>query len=111
VISLSGNRPPDISHSDERSPLLGFHNMEKSDMNGSLEKQEPAKEEKKGITKDKLLVVICILLCELCERLTYYSCVANLVLYCTSKLEMLSSSATTVSLVFSGQSNFNLKIN
>jgi dipeptide/tripeptide permease len=76
--------------------------MEKSDMNGSLEKQEPANEEKKGITKDKLLVVICILLCELCERLTYYSCVANLVLYCTSKLDMLSSSATTVSLIFSG---------
>jgi dipeptide/tripeptide permease len=76
--------------------------MEKSDMDGSLEKQEPANEEKKGITKDKLLVVICILLCELCERLTYYSCVANLVLYCTSKLDMLSSSATTVSLIFSG---------
>jgi len=71
-------------------------------MNGSLEKQEHANEEKKGITKDKLLVVICILLCELCERLTYYSCVANLVLYCTSKLDMLSSSATTVSLIFSG---------
>ena len=102
MISLSGNHPPDIYHSDERSPLLGFHGMEKSDMDGSLEKQEPANEEKKGITKDKLLVVICILLCELCERLTYYSCVANLVLYCTSKLDMLSSSATTVSLIFSG---------
>lgn len=99
---MSSNPPPDISHSDERSPLLGFHSMEKSDMNESLEKQEPANEEKKGITKDKLLVVICILLCELCERLTYYSCVANLVLYCTSRLEMLSSSATTVSLIFSG---------
>lgn len=60
------------------------------------------KEKKQGITKDKLLVVVCILMCELCERLTYYSCVANLVLYCTSRLEMVTSTATTVSLVFSG---------
>ena len=45
---MSSNHSPDISHSDERSPLLGFHGMEKSDMNGSLEKQEPANEEKKG---------------------------------------------------------------
>lgn len=69
-------------------------------MNG-LEHQEIP--EKKGMTKNKLLVVVCILMCELCERLTYYSCVANLVLYCTSKLELPTSTATTVSLIFSGK--------
>lgn len=95
---LSGNHPPETS--DEKTPLLGVDSMEKSDMNG-LEHQEIP--EKKGMTKNKLLVVVCILMCELCERLTYYSCVANLVLYCTSKLELPTSTATTVSLIFSGK--------
>ncbi|CAG2248769.1 PHT [Mytilus edulis] len=93
---MSGNHPPETS--DEKTPLLGVDSMEKSDMNG-LEHQEIP--EKKGMTKNKLLVVVCILMCELCERLTYYSCVANLVLYCTSKLELPTSTATTVSLIFS----------
>ncbi|KAK3091819.1 hypothetical protein FSP39_022886 [Pinctada imbricata] len=62
------------------------------------------KQKKDGIkfAGDKLLVVACILLCELCERLTYYSVVANLVLFCTSKLKLSSSDASSVSLVFSG---------
>ncbi|VDH95549.1 solute carrier family 15 (peptide/histidine transporter), member 3/4 [Mytilus galloprovincialis] len=94
---MSSNHPPETL--DEKTPLLGVDSMEKSDMNG-LEHQEIS--EKKGMTKNKLLVVVCILMCELCERLTYYSCVANLVLYCTSKLELPTSTATTVSLIFSG---------
>ena len=62
-------------------------------------------ESKEGTTLwgNRLLVVVCILLTELCERLTYYSVVANLVLYCTSTLELPSSGASTVTLVFSGK--------
>lgn len=93
---MSGNEY--ISGDEESSPLLSGHNMGKSDM----ENQAEVITQKKGMSKTKVMVVICILLCELCERLTYYSCVANLVLYCTSKLEMATSTATTVSLVFSG---------
>lgn len=50
----------------------------------------------------KLLVVMCILLTEMCERLSYYSVVANMVLFCTSVLKFTSNDAATISLVFSG---------
>ncbi|XP_071952206.1 solute carrier family 15 member 4-like [Antedon mediterranea] len=54
----------------------------------------------------RMHIVLCILCCELCERLTYYSIVANLVVYCTNKLGYTSADAVTVSLVFSGTSYF-----
>lgn len=49
------------------------------------------------------LAVVCILVTELCERLTYYSVVANMVLYCTSKLKYTSDDASFVTLIFSGK--------
>ncbi|KAL3877174.1 hypothetical protein ACJMK2_034920 [Sinanodonta woodiana] len=58
--------------------------------------------EKNGSIKQRLGVVVCILLTELCERLTYYSIVANMVLFCTSKLRMTSDEASNVNWVFSG---------
>ena len=63
------------------------------------------KSEKKGlkISGQKLMVVLCILATELCERLTYYSCLANMVLFCTTTLEMTNNDASSVSLVFSGK--------
>nr|KAG5685480.1 hypothetical protein BaRGS_013091 [Batillaria attramentaria] len=45
---------------------------------------------------------MCILVTEMCERLSYYSVVANLVLFCTSVLDYTSNDAATISLVFSG---------
>ena len=57
---------------------------------------------KQGITKERLFVVLSILATELCERLTYYSVVANMVLFCTSILKMSSDDASVVTLVFAG---------
>ena len=54
----------------------------------------------------RLHIVLCILFCELCERLTYYSIASNLVLYCTSVLQYSSATATTIALVFSGTAYF-----
>ncbi|KAL5018748.1 hypothetical protein ScPMuIL_004470 [Solemya velum] len=59
---------------------------------------------KRKLNGNRLVVVLCILFTELCERLTYYSISANLVLFCTSILKIDSGNATTVSLVFSGTS-------
>ncbi|XP_052070570.1 solute carrier family 15 member 4-like [Mytilus californianus] len=53
-------------------------------------------------TRKKLFIVGCILMTELCERLTYYSVVANLILYCTSTLDISSTGAARISLIFSG---------
>ncbi|XP_072018287.1 solute carrier family 15 member 4-like [Amphiura filiformis] len=52
------------------------------------------------------LSLLCILFCELCERLTFYSISGNLVLFCTSELGFTSDSAATISLVFSGTAFF-----
>ena len=64
--------------------------------------------QKQGITKERLFVVLSILATELCERLTYYSVVANMVLFCTSILKMSSDDASVVTLVFAG--NFHAQI-
>ncbi|KAJ8318802.1 hypothetical protein KUTeg_003893 [Tegillarca granosa] len=88
------------AESDMEKNNLAFEPNEEIMQNGYNKKTSETRETK--ITGKKLLVVGCILTTELCERLTYYSVVANLVLYCTSVLDLTSSTAATVSLVFSG---------
>ncbi|XP_076074028.1 solute carrier family 15 member 4-like [Mytilus galloprovincialis] len=59
-------------------------------------------EERPRFTRNKLFIVGCILMTELCERLTYYSVIANLILFCTSTLDISSTGAARISLIFSG---------
>ncbi|KAL5017778.1 hypothetical protein ScPMuIL_003500 [Solemya velum] len=73
----------------------------KLDQKGELE-EKYADDGKIKISRRKLVTIVCILACELCERMTYYSVLANLILFCTSILSMNTEDATTVSLVFSG---------
>ena len=57
-------------------------------------------------TSNRFYGILCILFCELCERLTYYSISGNLVLFCTSVLDFPSDTAAVIALVFSGTAFF-----
>ncbi|VDI82765.1 proton-dependent oligopeptide transporter, POT family [Mytilus galloprovincialis] len=48
------------------------------------------------------VAVVCIILTVMCERLAYYSVVANLILYCHSKLDISFTKATDINLIFTG---------
>ncbi|KAK3091507.1 hypothetical protein FSP39_020322 [Pinctada imbricata] len=90
---------------DEKTSLLGREGDDQQNYMQIRETKSPTdvtQDDDVRLSGDKLLVVVCILLCEFCERLTYYSVVANIVLYCTSTLKLPSTDASTVSLVFSG---------
>lgn len=54
----------------------------------------------------RILLVICILFTELCERLTFYGVVANLVLYCRDYLKLEAPLPSSISLAFQGTSFF-----
>lgn len=54
----------------------------------------------------RVRVVLCILFCELCERLTYYSIIGNLIIFCTNELGYSSATAAVIVAAFSGTSYF-----
>ncbi|XP_068709421.1 solute carrier family 15 member 4-like isoform X2 [Montipora foliosa] len=54
----------------------------------------------------RILLVVCILFTELCERLTFYGVVANLVLYCRDYLKLEAPLPSSISLAFQGTSFF-----
>ncbi|XP_069122940.1 solute carrier family 15 member 4-like [Argopecten irradians] len=90
---------------DEREPLIGGDRPPNTIvLHRSIDEpvMEKGEEKKSAFSGKTGLVVVSILMTELCERLTYYSVVANLVLFCTSKLDIPSSDAANISLVFSG---------
>lgn len=55
---------------------------------------------------DKLVVTLCILITEFCERLTFYGLVANMVLFCKDELDLPAPWPSTINLIFSGACYF-----
>ncbi|XP_071954266.1 solute carrier family 15 member 4-like [Antedon mediterranea] len=81
---------------DEKTLLLSNTKCTYSSCEDEEEKKKP------DSISNRYFVVLCILLCELCERLTYYGIVGNLVLYLTIELDYSSAAASSISLVFTG---------
>ncbi|BFZ17940.1 hypothetical protein BsWGS_20979 [Bradybaena similaris] len=77
-----------------------FYDLTKHEKSGESDVQKDGKS--LSSNKKVLLVTLCILVTEMCERLTYYSIMAGLVLYCTSTLKFGQTDATTINQVFAG---------
>ena len=63
-----------------------------------------------NISRKEVFAVGCILVSELCERVAFYGTVANMVLFCTSKLEMSVDRASIVTLVFTGKHHLQINL-
>ena len=53
--------------------------------------------------RQKRLVMLCILVTELCERLALYGMTANLVLFCRDQLHLPAPLPSTITMVFTGK--------
>ncbi|XP_071829540.1 solute carrier family 15 member 4-like [Apostichopus japonicus] len=94
------------SDRSEHTPLVGRKNVDRRHHASTSSGVVTAVEDVSFWKSGRASVVLCILFTELCERLTFYSISANLVLFCTSVLKVDSATALTISLAFTGTSFF-----
>ena len=85
-----------MASEDVNSPLISVKNHY-----GSLSTADGASKPSKG-RGSKILVTLCILVTELCERLTYYGMAANLILFSRSVMNLHAPWPSTISYLFRG---------
>ena len=83
----------------ENNPRRRLHNENENDRSIQMRNVHNFNERESEVD---VFAVACILLTALCERLVYYSVLANMILFCTSRLEMSSTTAATINLAFIG---------
>ncbi|KAL9978920.1 hypothetical protein ACROYT_G016504 [Oculina patagonica] len=81
--------------SGKEDELSLIHEAQRDNSKSRLQEPPPSK-------RTRHLVVLCILVVELCERLTFYGVAANLVFYCKDVLKLASPLPSTISLAFQG---------
>ena len=92
-----------MTNADENSPLISENNdLQLSASHGASSNSSfNNRNQIKGRGR-KTLVVICILVTELCERLTYYGLRANLLLFASSELNLDPPWPSTISYLLTG---------
>ena len=84
------------------SPLL-FHNEHSRESRHANSNPKDESVPEVRLSRNRFLVVICILFVELCERLTFYGVAANLIFYCKDVLNLASPLPSTIALAFQGK--------
>ena len=92
---------------DENSPLISENNDLLSTSHGASSNSSFNTRNQITGRGRKTLVVICILVTELCERITYLGLGANLLLFASSELNLDPPWPSTISYLFSGWYNIN----
>lgn len=92
-----------MTNADENSPLISENNdLQLSASHGTSSNSSfNNRNQIKGRGR-KTLVVICILVTELCERLTYFGLRANLLLFASSELNLDPPWPSTISYLLTG---------
>ena len=89
--------------SEEKCPLIPQGNNKESQQAYSSIEAGCRSALERPMKLTRYLVVLCILVIELCERLTYFGITVNMVFYCQNVLKLASPLPSTINLVFQGK--------